>query len=70
MYSAYFLSCNNSRQKFLSLHKIFTVDLQVAAVLLCPARQDEIVTGLDLEVISLILVLEGEKKQSWKLTSA
>lgn len=44
--------------------KIFTVDLQIAAVLLCPARQDEIVTGLDLEVISLVLVLEGQKTKA------
>lgn len=38
--------------------KKFTVDLQIAAVLLCPACEDEIVSGLDLEVFSLILVLE------------
>lgn len=47
--------------------KIFTVDLQIAAVLLCPARQDEIVSGLDLEVISLVLVLEGKKKTKLKV---
>lgn len=39
------------------------MDLQIAAIFLCPARQDEVVTGLDLEVFSLILVLVGREKK-------
>lgn len=42
--------------------KIFTIDLQIAAVLLGLACEDQIVTGLDLEVFSLILVLERQTK--------
>lgn len=42
---------------------IFTIDLQIAAVFLCPACQDEVVTGFDLEVFSFILVLVGRKKK-------
>ena len=46
--------------------KIFTVDLQVAAVLLGSARHDEIVVGLDLEIFSLVLVLEGRRRNNNK----
>lgn len=33
------------------------MDFQIAAVFLCPARQDEVVIWLDLKVFSLILIL-------------
>lgn len=41
--------------------EVFTVDLQVAAVLLCFSSQNEVICGFDLEVFSLILVLDEEK---------
>lgn len=47
-----------------SYMKIFTVDLQIAAVLLSPACQDEVVTRLDLKVFSFILVLEGRGRKN------
>lgn len=47
-----------------SCHERFTMDLQVAAVLICPACENEIITGLDLEVVSLILVLGGRTKSA------
>lgn len=37
---------------------MLTVDFQVAAVLVSLAAQDEVVGGLDLEVVSLILILK------------
>lgn len=37
------------------------VYLQVTAVLLRPARDDEVVVGFDLEVLPLVLVLREEE---------
>lgn len=57
-----FLCLQNVHQHLIASHMdIFTKDLQIAAVSLCPACQDEIVTGFDLEVFSFILVLVGRK---------
>lgn len=45
------------------------MDFQVAAVFLCPARQDEVVIWLDLKVFSLILVLVWEKMEKLNIVN-
>ena len=44
-------------------YRRLTVDLQVAAVLLRPASQNQVVVGFDLKVLPLVLVLMGTEAQ-------